>query len=158
MNTTTSRGAANGFGLFIGRVVALFELIPYSLIALLARVVVGLVFLNSGLTKVDDNWQVNEATIYLFQNDFKVPLISPWLAAHLAAYTELTMPWLLFAGLAARFATLPLLAMTLVIEVFVFPEAYVTHGLWAVSLLLILTRGAGVLSLDYLIKTWWQQR
>jgi putative oxidoreductase len=59
---------------------------------------------------------------------------------------------LLFAGLASRFAALALLGMTLVIEIFVYPEAYVTHGLWATVLLLIIKYGPGSISLDHLIR------
>lgn len=151
--SATMRGA----GAVIARAVSLFERIPHALIALLARFAVGLVFLNSGLTKIE-GFHVSDAAIFLFREEYKVPLLSPWLAAHLAAAMELTMPFLLFAGLAARFAALALLAMTAVIEIFVYPEAYVTHGLWAVALLVILSRGAGALSLDHLIAAWWRAR
>lgn len=133
------------------RAVALLERIPYALIALLARFSVGLVFLNSGLTKVE-GFRVTQTAIYLFREEYRLPLVSPEVAAHLAAAMELGMPWLLFLGLGARFAALVLLAMTLVIEIFVYPSAYVTHGLWATALLLIAARGAGVLSLDHLIR------
>jgi putative oxidoreductase len=155
--TAAAPTASAGLGHIVMRLVALFELIPHSVIALLARIVVGLVFLKSGLTKVD-GFQLTDSAIFLFQEEYKVPLLSPWLAAHLAAFMELTMPLLLFAGLGARFAALALLGMTAVIEIFVYPEAYITHGLWAVALLFILARGAGVLSLDHLIKLWWQRR
>jgi putative oxidoreductase len=135
----------------IGTAIALCERIPLSLIALLARFSVGLVFLKSGLTKID-GFRVSDAALFLFHEENRVPLLDPWLAAHLAAFAELTMPLFLFAGLGARFAALVLLAMTIVIQVFVYPEAYVTHGLWAVALLVIISRGAGTLSVDYIIR------
>jgi putative oxidoreductase len=69
----------------------------------------------------------------------------------MAAVMELSMPLLLWAGFATRFAALALLGMTLVIELFVYPEAYVMHGLWAVALLMLIKYGAGAISLDYLI-------
>jgi putative oxidoreductase len=152
--TTIPASRATGLGHLILRIIALLERIPYALIALIARFAVGLVFLNSGLTKVS-GLHLTEAAIYLFQNEYKVPLIPPEAAAYMSAFFELTMPWLLFAGLAARFAAVPLLMMTLVIEIFVYPSAYVEHGLWATALLLIIARGAGALSLDHLIKRWW---
>ena len=133
--------------------VDLFGRIPHSAIALLARIVIGLIFLQSGRTKVS-GFQVTESTILLFQEEYKVPLLSPWLAAHLAASAEHFFPLLLFVGLASRFSALALLGMTLVIEIFVYPEYYLVHGLWAVSLLTIIARGPGVLSLDHLIKSW----
>jgi putative oxidoreductase len=145
----------HGPGQLIQSLVVLFEHIPHSAIALLARIVIGLVFLKSGLTKVD-GFHVTDSALFLFQEEYKVPLLSPWLAAHLAAFAELTMPVLLFAGLGARFAALVLLGMTIVIQVFVYPEAYVTHGLWAVALLLIVARGAGRLSLDHFVSSRWR--
>jgi putative oxidoreductase len=132
------------------KVVALLEQIPQSFIALLARIVVGLVFFKSGLTKIE-GFHVTDTAVLLFAEEYKLPLISPWLAAHLAAFTELTMPLFLFAGLATRFAALALLGMTLVIEVFVYPQAYIIHGLWAVALLTLIKHGAGAFSLDYLL-------
>ncbi len=141
------RGSAR----LIRGLIRLFERIPYSAIALLARIVIGLVFLKSGLTKVD-GFRVTDAAIFLFREEYKVPLLDPSLAAHLAAFAELLMPLLLFVGVGARFAALVLLAMTVVIQLFVYPQAYVTHGLWAVALLLIIARGPGALSFDYFIS------
>jgi putative oxidoreductase len=144
---------AAGPASLIRRTVGVLDRIPHALIALLARFSVGMVFLNSGLTKVE-GFQVSESAVYLFREEYRLPFLPPELAAHLAAAIELTMPWLLFAGLGARFAALVLLAMTLVIQIFVYPSAYVTHGLWAAALLLIVARGAGALSLDNLIARW----
>jgi putative oxidoreductase len=128
------------------------EAIPHSLIALLARLVIAMIFFKSGLTKID-GWQISDSAIFLFENEYKVPLLSPWLAAHLAAMAELTMPVLLVLGLASRLAALALLGMTLVIQLFVYPDAYLVHGLWAVALLTIIARGPGVFSLDHLLRT-----
>jgi putative oxidoreductase len=135
----------------IDRAVGLFNGIPQSAISLMARAVIGLVFFGSGLTKLD-GFGLSDSAIFLFQEEYRVPLLDPWLAAHLAAFAELTMPILLFAGLATRFAAAALLGMTLIIEVFVYPEAYVLHGLWAVALLTIMAHGAGTASIDHLIR------
>ncbi len=126
--------------------------IPQSFILLLMRIVIGLTFFLSGLTKID-GFHVTDAAIFLFTEEFKLPFVSPWIAAHMAAAMELTMPLLLFAGFATRFASLALLGMTLVIEIFVYPEAYVLHGLWAVALLSLIKHGAGTISVDHLIKS-----
>lgn len=136
----------------IGRATSLLNRIPQSAISLLARVVIGLVFFKSGLTKLD-GFGLSDSAIFLFQEEYKVPLLNPWLAAHLAAFAELTMPILLFTGFAARFAAAALLGMTLVIEIFVYPEAYVLHGLWAVALLTIMAHGAGAVSIDHLLQS-----
>ena len=127
-----------------------FDHIPLALLALLARVVIGLVFFRSGLTKID-GFALRDATFVLFATEFKVPLLPPVLAAYLATTAELTMPMLLWAGFATRFAATALLGMTLVIQTFVYPDAYMTHGLWAIALLLLMKYGAGALSIDHFI-------
>ena len=129
----------------------LFEKIPLSLLALLARVIIGLVFFNSGLTKID-GFGLKPGTFFLFAEEYKVPLLPPAVAAYMAATVELTMPVLLWTGFGARFAAAVLLGMTAVIQTFVYPDAYVTHGLWAVALLVIIKYGAGALSVDHLIR------
>ena len=127
-----------------------FDHIPLALLALLARVVIGQVFFRSGLTKID-GFALRDATFFLFATEFKVPLLPPVLAAYLATTAELTMPMLLWAGFATRFAATALLGMTLVIQTFVYPDAYMTHGLWAIALLLLMKYGAGALSIDHFI-------
>jgi putative oxidoreductase len=136
----------------IKNMIDLMGRIPQSFISLLARIVIGLTFFLSGLTKID-GFHVTDAAIFLFTEEFKLPFVNPWIAAHMAAAMELTMPLLLFVGFATRFAALALLGMTLVIEIFVYPEAYVLHGLWAVALLSLIKHGAGTISADYLIKS-----
>lgn len=131
--------------------IRILDRIPLSVIALVARIIIGLVFFKSGLTKID-GFALKDATFYLFAEEYKVPLLPPVLAAYMATAAELTMPLLLWAGLGARFAAVALLAMTAVIQTFVYPDAYMTHGLWAIALLLIVKFGAGSLSLDHLIR------
>ena len=81
-----------------------------------------------------------------------MPLLPSDLAARLATFGEHLFPLLLFLGLATRFGALGLLGMTFVIQTFVFPHAWTTHGMWAVALLFILFKGPGKISLDHLIK------
>jgi putative oxidoreductase len=69
----------------------------------------------------------------------------------MSAVAEHVFPLLLIIGLATRFAALALLFMTAVIEIFVYPDAWPTHGAWAACFLLIIARGPGVCSLDHLI-------
>ncbi len=133
------------------RAIALFERIPYALVALVARVAPAAVFWQSGQTKLD-GWRVSENAIYLFREEYRLPLIDPVIAAHLAAFAEHFFPILLVVGLATRFAALALLCMTLVIEIFVYPDAWPTHGTWAAAFLLLMTQGGGTWSLDHLIK------
>src|SRR5262249_39826458 len=120
----------------------------HDVLALLARVAIASVFFLSGRTKVDGVLTVTDSTIELFRDEYKLPLLSPELAAHLAAYAEHVFPALLIVGLATRLSALALLGMTLVIEIFVYPDAWSTHLTWAGLLLYLLGRGAGAWSLD----------
>jgi putative oxidoreductase len=120
---------------------------PLSIILLAGRLGVGATFFKAGLLKYN-SW---EFTIRLFQEEYRVPLLPPEAAAGLAMAVELTIPMLLFVGLATRVATLPLLGMIAVIQTFVYPNAYNEHLVWSAILLLLLTRGAGAISLDYVL-------
>lgn len=134
-------------------IVDLFSSIPHALIGLVGRLSIGLVFWNSGRTKVD-GWNifaVNDKTRFLFQEEYKVPLLSPELAALMAQVAEHVLPVLLFVGLATRLSAFGLLCMTLVIQIFVYPNAYVLHGTWVAILLMLMRYGPGSISLDHLI-------
>jgi len=121
---------------------------PLSILQLAMRIGVGLVFFNAGLLKYNSF----EFAVKLFEDEYKVPVLDPAVAARLAMFNELTFPVFLFLGLATRFATLPLLGMISVIQVFVYPNAWPDHVLWGSILVFLLTRGPGALSLDYLIE------
>jgi putative oxidoreductase len=150
-NMTLSAPDGRGFAHTFKSAAALLERIPHDLITTISRLSIAAVFWQSGQTKVD-GWQVTDNAVYLFQTEYKLPLVDPWLAAHLAAFAEHFFPLLLVLGLASRLSALALLAMTLVIEIFVYPDAWPTHGTWAVCFLVIIARGPGRLSLDYLIS------
>ena len=126
----------------------LLEQFPLSVIQLAMRIAVGAVFFNSGLLKFK-SW---EFAVKLFEDEYKVPLLDPVWAARLATFNELAFPVLLFLGLATRLATLPLLGMIVIIQTFVYPQAWVEHLLWGSILVFLLTRGPGPLSLDHLIE------
>ncbi|WP_137156318.1 DoxX family protein [Rhizobium sp. FKL33] len=130
------------------RALRLAEAAPLWPVSLIARLSIAAVFWQSGQTKVD-GFMVTDSAVYLFENEYKLPLIDPWLAAHMAAFAEHFFPVLLVLGLGTRFAALALLGMTLVIQTFVYPGAWPTHGTWAACLLLIVLRGPGPVSLDH---------
>jgi putative oxidoreductase len=127
---------------------ASLERVPLSFIQLAMRIGVGAVFFRAGLLKYH-SW---EFTVKLFEDEYKVPLLDPTVAARIVMVQELTIPVLLFVGLATRVATLPLLGMIAVIQTFVYPNAWSEHLLWASILVFLLTRGPGEVSLDYLIE------
>jgi putative oxidoreductase len=120
---------------------------PLSIILLAGRIGVGATFFKAGLLKYN-SW---EFTVKLFEEEYRVPLLDPAVAARIAMVQELTIPILLFLGLATRLATLPLLGMIAVIQTFVYPNAYNEHLVWGSILLLLLTRGPGMFSVDHLI-------
>jgi putative oxidoreductase len=130
------------------RVLAWLDRIPYTVLAIPLRLAVATVFWNSAMAKLA-NW---ESALELFREDYKVPLIPPDLAAYVAVSIELTAPVLLVLGLATRPVALVLLGMTTVIEVFVYPQAWPTHIQWAAMLLVLLARGPGKFSIDWLIR------
>jgi putative oxidoreductase len=132
----------------IGKANALFGRIPGDLIAITARIGIAATFFRSGLLKLD-GWS-NGNTLALFTYEYKLPVIPPEIAAYMATAMELSMPVLILTGLFTRFAALALLGMTLVIEIFVYPNAFDTHGVWAASLLYLMKYGAGTFSLDNL--------
>lgn len=129
------------------RAVVWLERVPHTVIALPLRLAVATVFWNSAMTKLAD-WN---AALELFREDYRLPLLPPEFAAYMAVSIELTTPVLLVLGLATRPVALVLLGMTTVIEVFVYPQAWPTHIQWAAMLLVLLCRGAGRWSLDYLL-------
>lgn len=135
----------------LGKKLRLFERIPYDLVGLLTRVSIAAVFWRSGQTKLD-GWSVSDSAVFLFQEEYKVPFIDPWIAAHLAAFAEHFFPALLVIGLASRLSALALLGMTLVIQLFVYPDAWPTHGTWAACFLIVMMKGPGRFSLDYLLS------
>jgi putative oxidoreductase len=134
----------------LGRVRDLYDrlgLLPLSFIQLMARVSMAMIFWRSGQAKIA-NWDL---TLQLFANEYKVPILPPEIAAPMAAAVELSTPVLLVLGLFTRLATLPMIGMTLVIQLFVYPQAWVDHLTWATMLLLLLSRGPGLISLDHVI-------
>jgi putative oxidoreductase len=118
----------------IERAIGALQRVPYSVLAIPLRLAVATVFWNSGMTKLA-NW---DATLQLFEDDYKVPLLPPDIAA---------------LGLLTRPVALVLLGMTTVIEVFVYPQAWPTHIQWAAMLLVLLCRGAGAISVDYWLRS-----
>lgn len=163
----TADAAPRGSASVVLAVNRLLERIPHSLVAALARFSIAAVFWKSGQTKVDGfaidlvdgsfepGWpRLSSSAVDLFRDEYQVPLLPPELAALMAALAEHVLPVLILVGLATRLSALGLLGMTAVIQVFVYPGAYPTHGVWAAVLLLV-ARGPGVLSIDHWIARWY---
>ncbi len=138
----------------IARIVRGMDTIPQSFLSLCARVFPAAVFWLSGETKVD-GFHLKDSAIALFREEYALPLIDPTIAAYMAAFAEHFFPVLLVLGLASRFAALALLGMTAVIEIFVYPDAWPLHGVWATCFLVVIARGPGIFSLDHLIARYY---
>lgn len=126
--------------------------VPPSLVQLMLRFGLAGVFWSSGRTKVEGLLTISENTFYLFEEEYRLPLLSPHLAAQLGTYAEHLLPILLVVGLATRLSALALFGMTLVIQLLVYPDALVsTHLGWFALALAVATGGPGTLSLDHLL-------
>lgn len=128
------------------------RLLPPALLLLVARCGIAAVFFQSGRTKVEGLLTLKDSTYELFRTDYALPFAPPVLAAHVAAYSEHLFPILLVLGLFTRPAAAALLGMTLVIEIFVYPDAWPTHLSWAGLLLPLIACGGGAWSLDRLLR------
>jgi putative oxidoreductase len=107
-----------------------------------------MVFLKSGMTKTSSGLEVADGTFTLFEYEYALPIIPPDIAAYLATYAEHLFPILLILGLFSRLSALALLGMTAVIQIFVYPNLWDIHLFWAGALLLIISKGPGLISLD----------
>lgn len=169
MNTLTTPSPANAAtGGTMARLSALLQSVhrlmghlPNTLLAFIARFSIAAVFWKSGQTKIEGLAidivggqftlgmpRLSDNAVFLFKEEYKLPLLSPELGATLAALGEHILPIFILLGLATRLSALGLLGMTLVIQLFVYPDAYPTHGTWAAVLLYLMAHGPGKLSID----------
>jgi putative oxidoreductase len=125
-----------------------------SCVLLALRVYVSYVFLNSGLVKISD-WS---ATLALFHDEYKVPLLPPDLAAYVGAFGELAFPVLVVLGLMGRLGAAGLFMVNLMAVIsypqlwgFDCPAGLHMHFVWGGILLGLAIFGPGKLSLDALI-------
>lgn len=164
IDTAPRRVSPSGPECVIRGGIGLLSRIPDSMIALLGRFSIAAIFWKSGQTKVQGFAidivggefrlgmpQLSDSVVGLFRDEYRLPLLSPELAAPMAAFAEHLFPLLILIGLATRFSALALLAMTATIQLLVYPDAYPTHGVWAAVLLFLIARGPGVFSVDHLI-------
>lgn len=167
MNTTTS--SMSPVATLVRRLIVILSHIPDSLILFLGRFSIAAVFWKSGQTKIEGlaidlingefqlGWpHLSDSAVELFASEYKLPLIPPELAAPMAAFAEHLFPILLLVGFATRFSALALLIMTMTIQLFVYPDAYPTHGVWATVLLVLIAKGPGQISLDHWINRRYQ--
>lgn len=156
-------------GLLIDGFVSACALVPYALVALALRLVMARVFFLDGQARIDGPriplqvqdfsvsamlpLQVRPETFGGMFTQYPPLPVPPALVASIVSYAEFLFPVLLVLGLATRFAALSLLIVTVLLQVYVAPQAlWTTHVYWAGALLVLLSQGPGQLSLDALIR------
>ena len=130
--------------------------VPEGLALLLTRVALAGIFWRSGRTKVEDGslLSISDQAYFLFEYEYSGLPIPPAIATPMATYAEHLFPILLVLGIFSRFSALSLLIMTLVIQIFVYPEAWwQTHILWVAMAAVLVSRGGGLFSLDALLAS-----
>jgi putative oxidoreductase len=125
--------------------------IPDALLLLVARLGIAGIFFLSGRSKVEGWLTITDGTYELFRTEYRLPLIPPEIAAVAATLAEHGLSILLVLGLLTRLSAAGLFGMTLVIQLFVYPDAWPTHLSWAAILLPLIARGGGAWSLDALL-------
>jgi putative oxidoreductase len=157
--------------LIIAKLVALCAVIPYALVAIGLRFIIARVFFLSGQTMIDGPVipisgfgpgvdfsvilpvAIKDATFQIFQTQFAALPMSPTVAAYLFSYAEFVLPICLVAGFATRFSALGLLVLTVLISVYVMPEAFwSSHVYWVAILMVLMSVGPGAISIDALIR------
>lgn len=122
---------------------------PLALLA--ARLYVAWVFFAAGLTKLRD-W---DTTLFLFEEEYSVPLIPFELAAYMGTAGELILPILLVLGLASRFSAIGLSIVNIIAVISlaeIAPAALYAHVIWGLLLIQVVLFSGGKLSLDHLFK------
>ncbi|SDL62051.1 DoxX family protein [Maricaulis salignorans] len=90
------------------------------------------------------------STLALFETEYALPLLPIEVAAWMATLAEFSLPILLVLGVMTRLSALALLGMTVVIQIFVYPDAWwSTHALWVVMTAFVAGSGPGRLSVDH---------
>ena len=152
--------------IFPNRLIALFHThlntIGDWLVAISMRIVMFKVFWFSAQTKITGLtiggqhfafWNITDNTFLLFEFEYGIPLLPTTLSAYMANFGEFFLSLMILFGLFTRFAALGLLAMTLVIQFFVYPDAWWSvHVYWVLPLLYLSCYGGGKLSLDQLLS------
>lgn len=146
--------------IILEKIISISSRFPESLIALLSRLAIAYVFWGSAQTKIAGGelfgqnwkfWNVTDSTMFLFQYEYAVPVLPYNTAAYLATFGEFFLSIAIVLGLATRLSALGLLAMTAVIQIFVYPESWGVHILWAAILLYLVKHGGGKLSVDFFL-------
>lgn len=120
----------------------ILNLLGVPILLLIIRLYMANIFWKSGLVKIS-SWP---STLYLFANEYGVPIFSPEIVAYIATSIELTAPIFLTLGFLTRIAAIPMFIMAIFIEV-TFMHLDI-HYFWMISLATLMVFGSGAISLD----------
>jgi putative oxidoreductase len=174
-----ARRSRSVIGLTVDSFISACSFIPYALVALALRLIMARVFFLDGQTRIDGPrftfslqdyvnldfvrgidlsvvlpLQVKAETFTAFMTQYPPIPVPPMLAAYLVSYAEFLLPIMLVVGFGTRFAALGLLVMTALISIYVMPQAlFSTHIYWAAILTVLVSVGAGQISVDHIIRT-----
>jgi putative oxidoreductase len=171
---TSATGSRVSLAYMLDRIVAFCGIIPYALVALVLRFVMARVFFLSGQSKIEGpsfplNIQdfdlsvtlpmgLKDATLRLFEAKFAALPVPSALLAYVFTYAEFILPICLVLGFATRFSALFLLAMTVMLQLYVMPEAlWTTHIYWESILLVLMSAGPGAVSIDHVVRYLYQK-
>ena len=130
--------------------------LPEGIALLLTRVALAGIFWRSGRTKVEEGslLSISDQAHFLFEYEYTGLPLSPAIATPMATWAEHLFPLLLVLGLFTRLSAAALLVMTLVIQFFVYPEAWwQTHFVWTAMASILISRGGGLFSADHLLAS-----
>ncbi|UYM18157.1 DoxX family protein [Endozoicomonas euniceicola] len=122
------------------------------LLLIFTRIWVAWAFFTSGMLKYN-SW---DSTLYLFQYEYQVPLLSWKIAAYTGTAVELILPVFLTLGLSTRPAALGLFVFNIIAVVsypVLWEKGFIDHQLWGMMLLVNLFWGSGIISIDYLVSS-----
>jgi putative oxidoreductase len=165
-----ARPPRSTLGLAVNGFVVACAFIPYAVVALALRLLMARIFFLDGQTRIEGPrlpldiygyhffsfiapLHVKAETFTAFLTQYAPLPVPPILAAYLVSYAEFILPIMLVIGLGTRFAALGLLIMTAVISIYILPEVlWSTHIFWFAVLMVLLSQGAGQISLDRAIR------
>ena len=173
-----ARRSRSVIGLTVDSFISACAFVPYALVALAMRLIMARVFFLDGQTRIEGPrltvspldyinldflrgvdfsvvlpLQVKAETFTAFLVQYPPMPLPPVLAAYLVSYAEFILPIMLVIGFGTRFAALGLLVMTAMISFFVMPQALLTtHIYWAALLTMLISLGAGQISVDHIIR------
>ena len=163
------RGSHSVAAHVIDRIVALCGIVPYALVALILRLVIARDFFLAGQANASGPvfplslqtfeyslilpLQVRDDALSAFAAQFGATPLPPAVIVYGFTWAEFLLPICLVIGFGTRIASLLLLIMTVVLQIYVAPAAlWTAHVYWIALLLVLMTCGPGVISLDRLIR------